>query len=315
MDESAGTDPREPHDPHDPQPIRRPAPSGYFGGRPTTSGPASASGPSLAPTDPAVAADEVGHAPVYGRVTRFGPPTPRVAAPTASPPDAVPPGGRPAADPWGSSRAAVHTSLDSPPAATGPLAAPSGNPATWAPPAPVPWGGPQTWPPPAPRPSWRPDAYASWLSRVAGDVVDRAPAYVASALVLLSYVPLYAGLLRGDLTARPTWWLLSVGLLLSLASTGWTVYNRWYVAGRTGQSLGRRLTRIWLVSAVDGRPIGMLNAFVRDLLHVVDGVAYVGYLWPLWDERRQTLADKLIDTVVVRTPVPPLTDLERSLRP
>ncbi|MGI3784562.1 MAG: hypothetical protein ACRYG2_27695 [Janthinobacterium lividum] len=37
----------------------------------------------------------------------------------------------------------------------------------------------------------------------------------------------------------------------------------------------------------------------------------MGYLWPLWDEERQTLADKIAQTVVVRTPVPPLTDLER----
>ena len=84
------------------------------------------------------------------------------------------------------------------------------------------------------------------------------------------------------------------------------------MAGRTGQSLGKRVTGTWLVGLDDGRPIGVLDAFLRDLLHVVDGLAYVGYLWPLWDDQRQTLADKIIRSVVVRTPVPPLSDHERS---
>ena len=46
-------------------------------------------------------------------------------------------------------------------------------------------------------------------------------------------------------------------------------------------------------------PIGPLNAFLRDLLHTLDGFAYVGYLWPLWDAKRQTFADKIMKTVVV----------------
>jgi len=47
-----------------------------------------------------------------------------------------------------------------------------------------------------------------------------------------------------------------------------------------------------------GRPIGGM-AFVRDLTHILDSLAcYLGWLWPLWDAKRQTFADKLIKTVV-----------------
>ncbi len=46
-------------------------------------------------------------------------------------------------------------------------------------------------------------------------------------------------------------------------------------------------------------------------MHVVDGLFYVGYLWPLWDAERQTFADKIIQTVVVRTPVQPLASPQR----
>jgi len=33
----------------------------------------------------------------------------------------------------------------------------------------------------------------------------------------------------------------------------------------------------------------------------LDGLpCYLGYLWPLWDSKRQTFADKIVGTVVVR---------------
>jgi uncharacterized RDD family membrane protein YckC len=48
-------------------------------------------------------------------------------------------------------------------------------------------------------------------------------------------------------------------------------------------------------------------AFVRDLCHFVDAIiCYVGFLFPLWDDKRQTLADKIVSTVVVKNDaVPP----------
>ena len=67
-------------------------------------------------------------------------------------------------------------------------------------------------------------------------------------------------------------------------ATGWTLYNRWLVGGRTGQSLGKRVTKIRLVSELTDAPIGPMNAFLRDLVHILDGMAYVGFLWPLWDD-------------------------------
>ena len=55
-----------------------------------------------------------------------------------------------------------------------------------------------------------------------------------------------------------------------------------------------------LVSEETGQPIGMLMAFVRDICHIIDGIiCYVGFLFPLWDSKRQTLADKIVKTVVI----------------
>lgn len=49
-----------------------------------------------------------------------------------------------------------------------------------------------------------------------------------------------------------------------------------------------------------GQPIGTGRAFLRDLAHALDGIPfYLGYLWPLWDAKRQTFSDKVCSTVVL----------------
>jgi RDD family len=39
---------------------------------------------------------------------------------------------------------------------------------------------------------------------------------------------------------------------------------------------------------------------VRQIAHIVDTlICYIGYLFPLWDSKRQTVADKIMTTVCV----------------
>jgi hypothetical protein len=50
----------------------------------------------------------------------------------------------------------------------------------------------------------------------------------------------------------------------------------------------------------DMQPIGFGAAFVRGLAHLLDLLSLgVGFLLPLTDERRQTLADKIMGTIVI----------------
>ena len=89
-------------------------------------------------------------------------------------------------------------------------------------------------------------------------------------------------------------------IVVLLLILGWLSYNRWYLGGTTGQSLGKKVLGIRLVSEETGQPIGMLMAFLRDICHIVDSIfCYVGWLFPLWDAKRQTLADKIVKTVGV----------------
>ena len=72
--------------------------------------------------------------------------------------------------------------------------------------------------------------------------------------------------------------------------------------------MGKRVTKIKLIGEDTAEPIGALNAFLRDLVHTVDGFAYIGYLWPLWDQKKQTFSDKLMKTVVISADVIRPTD-------
>ncbi|MGB6454785.1 MAG: RDD family protein [Streptosporangiaceae bacterium] len=123
-------------------------------------------------------------------------------------------------------------------------------------------------------------AYANWGQRVLAYLIDVAP------VIIVIFV-----------LARISVALLVIGWLVGL---GWSIYNRWYLGGTTGQSIGKKALNIRLVSEESGQPIGMLMAFVRDICHIVDSIiCYIGYLFPLWDAKRQTIADKIVKTVVV----------------
>ncbi len=80
-----------------------------------------------------------------------------------------------------------------------------------------------------------------------------------------------------------------------------SIYNRWYLSGKTGQSWGRKALGIRLIGEQTGRPIGGGMAFIRDIAHFVDSIiCYIGWLFPLWDAKKQTLADKIVKTVVIK---------------
>ena len=120
---------------------------------------------------------------------------------------------------------------------------------------------------------------ASWIMRVGAFLLD----YVlVLPFVLIQTISKNAGL---D-------FLMS---LLVLAVWG---YNRWYVGGQ-GQSFGKKQVGLLLLAESTGQPIGTGKAFLRDVCHILDSLAcYIGWLFPLWDAKRQTFADKIMTTVV-----------------
>jgi uncharacterized RDD family membrane protein YckC len=90
--------------------------------------------------------------------------------------------------------------------------------------------------------------------------------------------------------------LIGIGALLSLAAGLYLCYRE----GKTGQTPGKKIVGIRLLREYDGSHLGFGLAFGRRLLHVLDSFCYIGYLWPLWDSKNQTFADKCVHTVVIK---------------
>ena len=133
----------------------------------------------------------------------------------------------------------------------------------------------------ADNPAVSPAAYANWGLRVGAYLIDYAPIFVLELIGVMVHN-------------------VAFSLLVLLASIGWWIYNRCIQAVRTGQSLGKRTVGLRLISESTGAPIGPGMAFVRDICHILDSLAcYIGWLFPIWDAKRQTFADKIVSTVVI----------------
>jgi uncharacterized RDD family membrane protein YckC len=121
--------------------------------------------------------------------------------------------------------------------------------------------------------------FASWGRRATGYLID------IVALAVISYL---IGLVAGGVLVRIVVW--AIGLLV----LGW-------MNGASGRTPGKRVVGIRLVRDADGHVLGGGLGVVRGLCHFLDTVAcLVGWLWPLWDAKKQTFADKILATVVLR---------------
>ncbi|BEL08350.1 hypothetical protein Q0Z83_065410 [Actinoplanes sichuanensis] len=137
-------------------------------------------------------------------------------------------------------------------------------------------------------------AFAGWGSRVGAYLID---GLIVAPFSLLATL---LGMSTDDVTGLQTPnALYYVFLLAGFVVSG---YNRWFQAGKTGQSWGKKALNIRLLNEATGHPIGAGKAFLRDLAHILDGLACcIGYLWPLWDAKKQTFSDKVCSTLVVRS--------------
>jgi uncharacterized RDD family membrane protein YckC len=93
---------------------------------------------------------------------------------------------------------------------------------------------------------------------------------------------------------------LGVGaaLIFGLLAVVFAVWNYGYRQGITGSSIGKSVMKFKVVGEATGRPIGFGPSVLRQFAHIIDGlICNIGYLFPLWDAKRQTIADKIMSTV------------------
>ena len=93
-------------------------------------------------------------------------------------------------------------------------------------------------------------------------------------------------------------------LLAGLFVLLWFGVAIWYYGwnqGRTGQTLGKRALSIEAVDERTLAPLGPGRGIGRYFAHILSALPlFLGYLWPLWDDRNQAFHDKIVGSLVVR---------------
>jgi uncharacterized RDD family membrane protein YckC len=195
-----------------------------------------------------------------------------------------------------------------PPWAAGGSYAPPPLPGGTSYPPPPPSAGGYAPPPPGPAVRALPtESYTPWLTRVLAALIDGIPAAVVVGIgvliqALTTTQSCYGGATQYDVSQYCVTQTSGIGMaaywLASLLAAVYGVWNYGYRQGTTGSSIGKSVLKFKVVSETTGQPIGFGMSVVRQLAHFVDTIiCYVGYLFPLWDSKRQTLADKIMTTV------------------
>jgi uncharacterized RDD family membrane protein YckC len=179
----------------------------------------------------------------------------------------------------------------------------------YAPPSPQ--GGPG-YPQQASVPALPQDAYTPWLTRVFARIIDYIPIFIILGIgfailaatretVCITDTSEYE---MGDFcaTGASTIGQLSALVIAPLIAAAYFIWNLGFRQGTTGSSIGKSIMKFKVVSEKTGQPLGFGMSFVRELIYLVAYVA-CGILWliavlfPLWDQKRQSLVDKILNTI------------------
>lgn len=215
---------------------------------------------------------------------------------------------------------------------------PGGNPPP-PPPPPSGWGAPPPPPGPGAAPGWGAPAgyapygaasgpgtdYATVGARFVAKLIDGLVLGFASLVAFLpAIVAIIAGPTRltscrvdeegtvvfGEAGRRaicevPTGGTIAAAVLLGLVGLGFVIWLYVYYfrrEGSTGYTWGRQAMSIRVVDATTGAPIGAGRSFGRYLFasFISGNFCLLGYLWALWDDRKQTWHDKVVTSVVIK---------------
>jgi len=122
-----------------------------------------------------------------------------------------------------------------------------------------------------------PSDLASWGTRAAGFLIDYAPIWIVSIFFFNS---------------------VALRSLISLVGLAYFAYMG-YLDGLTGQTPGKAIMGTRVVNQ-QGELIGSGAGIGRKFAHIVDGIVCgLGWLLPIVDSKRQTIADKIMTTFVV----------------
>jgi uncharacterized RDD family membrane protein YckC len=121
---------------------------------------------------------------------------------------------------------------------------------------------------------------------VSADFLTRFLAILIDGLILM--VPLVIAFL-----------VLPVALYYVLSLVVGAGYNV-YFWSTTGQTIGKKVMGLKVVSAETGQILGVQGAVIRYVCTIVSSIPLgLGYFWALWDPKHDTWHDKLAKTKVI----------------
>ncbi|MFN2220536.1 MAG: RDD family protein [Anaerolineae bacterium] len=140
--------------------------------------------------------------------------------------------------------------------------------------------------------------YAGFITRLAAFIIDRS--IVSIILFIMVWSVQWAAnafAINLLLFTEGTPWQMSLALTAGLYLLFSILYDVgfWMLAGQT---LGKRVMGVRVVRT-DGKRLKFGNALRREIGYVLSAILFLGYLWILFDNRRQGFHDKLAGTMVV----------------
>jgi uncharacterized RDD family membrane protein YckC len=169
-----------------------------------------------------------------------------------------------------------------------------------------------TQPPATPLQAAPPMDYASWSSRVFGYLIDSIFVFLAvCAIYLVSTVVFGISMSLGSVVGSSG--LQGLGglgccctlSLFPVASLAVGLYNKVYLVSQRGFSVGQGVMNLKVVDE-QNHLLTQGAALIRLLAHsglsFIPPLGLIDLLWPLWDDRRQTLHDKTVGSLVINNP-------------
>ena len=160
--------------------------------------------------------------------------------------------------------------------------------------------------------------YATWADRVLAAIIDGLIVFAGIVIlyIILSIISFIVGgigmglgRVAGGEEGQAMGGLLGSGIcciafvILPIVSLGVGLYNKVYLVGKRGCSIGQGIMKLNVVTASGGRvPTGtlVLRLLVQMAFGFVPLLPLLSILWPLWDPQRQALHDKAVGTFVIK---------------
>jgi uncharacterized RDD family membrane protein YckC len=158
------------------------------------------------------------------------------------------------------------------------------------------------------------DAYTPWGTRVLAWIIDFIPLAILSGIGVALLLGTQETVCITDTsefelgdfcaTGASTLGQLSVVVTGILSLIYW-IWNLGYRQGTTGSSIGKGIMKFKIVSEKTGQPVGFGMSFVREIIYWVAAGLCAGIVWlvavvfPLFDQKRQTLVDKILNHVAL----------------